>query len=90
MSETRAIALGDEARDLITGFQGVVVAETKWLHGCKRFSLQPKELKDGRPVEPMSFDEPQLVLVAPTVAATTSDTGGPRPEPLRQAEPGRR
>jgi hypothetical protein len=77
------IELGDIARDTITGFRGVVVCEMKWLHGCKRFALQPQELKDGKPIETQSFDEPQLELVSKRAAAGTSHTGGPRPEPER-------
>lgn len=81
---TVSINLGDVARDTITGFTGVVIAETKWLHGCRRYTLQPKELnKDGMPYDGVSFDEPQLVLVQEKAAKGTSDTGGPRPEPTR-------
>lgn len=85
----KPINLGDVARDTITGFEGVVVCRYQWLHGCVRFSLQPRELKDGKPVDPMTFDEPQLERVETKVAAATSRTGGPRPEPTRRAEPGR-
>jgi hypothetical protein len=66
------IELGDVARDTITGFTGVVYADTKFLHGCRRLSLQPQELKDGRPLEGGTFDEPQLELVTARVAVGTS------------------
>lgn len=81
------INLGDTARDVITGFAGVVICEANWLHGCRRLTLQPRELKDGKPVDYLTFDEPQLERVdAPQQAATTVtvDTGGPRPEPVRR------
>lgn len=78
------IRLGDIARDEITGFTGVVVGITKWLHGCKRYTLQPQELHEGKPIEAVSFDEPQLVIVRGKAAATTSAGGGPRPEPTRR------
>lgn len=78
------INLGDVAKDTITGFTGVVVAETKWLHGCVRLTLQPKELKDGKPIEGLTFDEPQLELISTKSAKGTSKTGGPRPEPARR------
>ena len=77
------IDLGDKAKDTITQFEGIVICISKWLHGCRRFTLQPTELKDGKPVEAMSFDEPQLVLVEKSSAHSTADTGGPRPEPQR-------
>lgn len=80
----RPIELGDTARDTITGFTGVVVAKTKWLHGCERLTLQPQELKDGKPIDAHTFDVPQLALVTSQIATGTSDTGGPRPEPTRR------
>lgn len=81
---TKEIKLGDVAKDTITGFTGVVICVSKWLHGCRRFTLQPQQLdKDGRVLASASFDEPQIVLVTPQAAAGTSNTGGPRPEPSR-------
>lgn len=77
------IDLGDVARDTITGFSGVVVCVSKWLHGCERVTLQPQELKDGKPIEYHSFDRPQLELVRKRAARGTSHTGGPRAEPER-------
>jgi hypothetical protein len=84
------IKLGDVAKDSITGFQGVVVCLSQWLHGCRRITLQPKELKDGKPIEPGCFDEPQLVLVESCTVERATDTGGPRPGPVRATEPSRR
>lgn len=80
----KRINLGDVARDTITGFTGVVVAETKWLHGCVRLTLQPKELHEGKPIEGLTFDEPQLERVVVKAAKGTTGTGGPRPEPVRR------
>lgn len=77
------IELGDVARDTVSGFEGVVMAETKWLHGCRRLMLQPRALHDGKPIEGHSFDEPQCVLVERASVPGSSDTGGPRPEPVR-------
>lgn len=80
----KRIELGDHAKDTITGFNGIVVGDTQWLHGCRRLSLQPKDLKDGKPIDMLSFDEPQLVLVEPEAQPVGSrKTGGPRPEPTR-------
>lgn len=80
----KRIELGDEARDTITGFRGVVVADTKWLHGCRRLTLQPRTLHEGKPVEPLSFDEPQLELIPAQREPGTGRTGGPRPEPRQR------
>lgn len=80
----QGIALGDTARDVVTGFEGVVVAITTWLNGCVRLALQPRALKDGKPIESQSFDVEQLELVEKCDAVMpTKKTGGPMPEPQR-------
>ncbi len=76
--------LGDVAKDTITGFVGVVVAQTTWLHGCRRFTLQPQGLFEGKPIDSQTFDEPQLTLVKAKTQKATTDGGGPRPEPRRR------
>lgn len=79
------IELGDTARDTITGFEGVVVCDAKWLHGCRRLTIQPRQLHEGKPVDMQTFDEPQLLLVRGVrPEASTVDGGGPRPEPQRR------
>lgn len=88
MSQT--INLGDIARDTVTGFEGVVIGIIQWLYGCRRISIQPRELKDGKPIEHVSFDEPQVALIqkaaVPSIDSTPTlaRTGGPRPEPTRR------
>lgn len=77
------IKMGDVARDTITGYTGVVIAITKWIHGCERLTLQSRDLKDGVPVESRCFDRPQLEYVSGRTVATTGSTGGPRPAPER-------
>lgn len=88
------INLGDKARDQVTGFTGIAVARTVWLHGCVRVTLQPQSLdKDGKPLESQTFDELQLALVKAGVVQATPEvkraasTGGPRPEPVRGRDP---
>ncbi len=54
------IKLGDIAKDSITGFQGVVVARTRWLTNVDRLTIAPQEVRDGKPVASRSFDETQL------------------------------
>lgn len=98
MKNNDGVNLGDLVKDTITGFEGVVIGETRWLYGCRRFTVQPRDLKDGKPIEPVSFDEPQLLVLeafdggwlprsnagSPAAAA---ETGGPRPEPTRRPDP---
>ena len=81
------IQLGDIAKDTVTGFEGVVIGITQWLYGCRRISIQPRELKDGKPIEHVSFDEPQVEVIRQGAVASVETqpaiarTGGPRPEP---------
>jgi hypothetical protein len=55
-----AIRLGSEAQDKVSGIKGIVVAETRWLYGCLRYSLQPQVKKDGTVPDALSFDEDSL------------------------------
>ena len=85
----RKLKLGETARDEITGFTGVIIGETKWLHGCTRFCLQPRELnkETGKPLGALWFDELQVERVPKTKEKTTGDTGGPQPAPARRSDP---
>ena len=69
--------LGDEAEDIITGFLGIIVNRSQWIHGCNTYGLQSKELKDGIPKERVWFDEPQLKIVIEKIIKEKRDTGGP-------------
>lgn len=54
--------LGVEAKDLVTGFQGIIVARTQYLTGCNRYGIQSQKLgKDGKPGDWQHFDEMMLV-----------------------------
>ena len=90
--------LGDRVRDRITKFEGIVTGKTEWLMGCNRVCIQPEKLKDGKPVDRLSFDEILCVLLKRAVInsdgtsgvkvpAKKSSTGGPQPEPTRDRNP---
>jgi hypothetical protein len=88
------IELGDEVKHTITGFQGIAIARTKWLTGCDRITIQPRELREGKPIDSHSFDEPECAVIRKGVfapgqpaeppAKTESKPGGPRSEPKRR------
>lgn len=86
------INLGDRVKDPITGFSGVAVTRTEWLHGCFRVSVQPEKLdKDGKPPDNATFDEPQLVVLkANRVAAGARVDGGPMPSTPQKKGPVKR
>jgi hypothetical protein len=70
------INLGDRVRDIITNLEGIAIARTEWMYGCRRVTVQPQEAKDGKPADSFTVDEPQLDLlevgafqpIAPTVS----------------------
>lgn len=82
-----SIKLGDEAIDRITGCTGIVIAITDWINGCRRLTLQPKALHEGRPVEPVTFDAEQIALVAGALPRVIPPTGGPSIAPVRNRDP---
>ena len=56
--------MGMQVRDVVTGFKGVVVAETHWLNGCTRVQVQPRPKKGENSVPGAeSFDVEQLEVV---------------------------
>lgn len=71
------INLGDKVKDTVTGFKGIAIGRTIWLHGCSRIMVQPEGVnKEGKIYETQSFDEPQLVVLSKKVKEGDHKTGG--------------
>lgn len=81
------IKLGDKARDQISGFSGTIVAITEWLNGCRRITIQPSALHEGRPVENSTFDAEQIEKIEEGPEPTTERKGGPSISPMRSKDP---
>lgn len=73
--------LGDEVKCTITGFQGIIVAKTKWINGCHTSGVRSQTLKDGLPSEVQWFDDPQLTTIKESVISVGVDPGGPTKKP---------
>ncbi len=93
------VKMGDEVRDRVTGFRGVITGEFRFLNGCTRFCVQPTVRKDGKYPDAQTFDWPQLELIKAGVVVgqdfeepdESKKTGGPAPYVDRgRQEPGRR
>lgn len=54
--EKPSLNLGDEVKDLITGYKGVAVAEVRWLNGQLRIVVQGPLNKDAEVPHAESFD----------------------------------
>jgi len=57
------IELGDEVRDVVSGFVGVTTCRNEFLNGCVRFCVCPKVGNDGAFREERWFDVQQLETV---------------------------
>jgi hypothetical protein len=73
------VELGQTVKDAITGYEGVAVSITTYLHGCNRIRVQSREMKDGKPVEDQVFDEQQLIISdVPNILDIIPRTTAPR------------
>jgi hypothetical protein len=68
---------GNEVKDSITGFTGVVVARTEWLNGCIRYVVQSRKMGVDKKLIDNTFDEQQLSLLHP-----------PKPVKIKKERPG--
>ena len=81
------LELGDKARHVVTGFEGIVTARCEYLAGCSQVCLQPQGLKpDGGTFESLYFDEPYVDLVERGVVTNRT----PQRDEGPSAPPGRR
>ena len=82
--DTNGFELGDEVRDTITGFTGVVTGVHQYTTGCARLSLQPKVGKDGKVPDTYGVDVlvAEMVKRGPRNKVDTSK-GGPRIDPAQ-------
>ena len=87
MTKETKVQLGDRVKDSITGFKGIAVAITEWLHACRRITIQPETVdKESKIPDSHTFDEPQLNILkvgvkAPKPVAAKKKTGGPEIAP---------
>ena len=54
------ITLGDYVRDTISGFCGVVTAETRYLNGSIKYCVEAQELDNGKLIQEYWFDHHRL------------------------------
>jgi hypothetical protein len=69
--------LGELVKDKITDFKGTIVCQSRYLTGCLRYSVQAQELKDGKPVDWVAFDEDQLISLGSNINHETKNPAGP-------------
>lgn len=64
------VKLGSKVKDNITGFSGIAISRTVFLHGCVRICVESTKLKDGKSVSEY-FDEQRVEK------KSKAKTGGP-------------
>ena len=81
------IKLGQEARDKITGFKGVITAHVKYLFGCDQYGLTPPVDADGKTRDTQYFDEGRIEVIGRGVLpeeVTAEKNGGPNRDAPRR------
>ena len=63
MADVQIVHLGDAVEDTVTGLRGIVIGVVEYLYGCRRLVVQPLVDKDGKYVEAVYVDEPQVVVL---------------------------
>jgi hypothetical protein len=95
MATASEAKLGAKAKDLISGFEGIITARSEFLNGCVRVLIQSEKLsKEGKPDAGEWIDVQQIKVLDATPAKTRgiiqANTGGPRPDARRRADAPRR
>lgn len=84
--EPCAIALGSKVKDTVTGFSGMAVCKTVWLHGTQSIGIEPTTLHEGKPIQAHDFNVKRVVLIEegkPPMSPHADPTrpGGPQKDP---------
>jgi hypothetical protein len=69
------IKLGQEVRDVVTGFEGIATSKVEYINGCVQFGVQPKAA-DGKFPESVYLDHQRLQVMGDGPVMPSSDTGG--------------
>ncbi|HYF34701.1 MAG TPA: hypothetical protein VD994_05370 [Prosthecobacter sp.] len=79
------VKLGQEVRDVITGFSGRITGLVDYLTGCKQALVAPRKKADGDGPDPMWFDVDRLEVtnVEPILLPSRTAAGADRSAPVR-------
>lgn len=69
------IKLGSLVKDSLTGLSGIAIARCEYLNGCVSVEVQPKGIKDGKPL-PATWVDEQLLDIE-----SKAKVGGPQSRP---------
>lgn len=83
--KSKLAALGDLAKDKVSGYTGIVTSSTSFLNGCVRLGITPNKLdKEGKVQQTEVFDieQVQVIKACSYKRVTLIETGGDRPTPI--------
>ena len=81
--------LNSKVKDVVTGFTGRITCRVQWLYGCNRYGVQSEELKDGKPIDAVFYDEGMLQLLEAAKPHEMTRTGGTSITPPQHRTPPR-
>jgi hypothetical protein len=57
------VSIGDKVKDMVTGYEGIVVSESQWMNRCIRYGVQGRCEEGKNPSEVLHLDEHQVMLI---------------------------
>jgi hypothetical protein len=63
------LELGQEGKDKITGFKGILTSRVEYLTGCNQYGITPSIGTDGKLGEIHYFDEGRIEIIVPGINA---------------------
>jgi heat shock protein HspQ len=75
--------LGDEVKEKVTGFTGIVMARVEYATGCMQIGVLSRELRDGKPQDWFYSDQERFTKVGGHVDVS-APKGGPQQTPSHE------
>lgn len=89
-NKAQVVECGDQVTDSVTGFKGIVIAISEYLHGCRRCAIQPRIGKDGKHPDSLWADVPQVKITKKGAVKRTEPeaavVGGPKTHPKNSSK----
>ena len=74
------LELGKKAKDIVTGFEGILVGKASYIYGCDQYCVVPPA-KDGKLEDSKWFDDGRLRIIGEGILAEevqVKKPGGPQ------------
>lgn len=70
------LSFGQEVRDVISGFKGIITGKCDYISGCEQYLVQPKGKTSDKKPESIWFDVDRLKLVSKKRLILKKETNG--------------